>query len=303
MGSQLGIPQSVLCAKRVRKGKPIEKYPDNLALQAVWVPFHKDGSTYRVKDGDSWESVAARFFLDTKDLIRYNFMTDNPDEVNWWLRNYVGCKDVSDSGNNYMFSRCANPGIIFIPPPDHDPIDVDETEICAWGPQTAQLFLMRLIIVAATIGGNSGARIKRLVVVIYDTGYPACKNLWYYNPLSIREYVMLNTGEARRREMTRGTNGLLPFDGNGGLDREWRIYPVSDLMDDFACKFDPVEVKNRLIFTDDQMYQGWQSCVEVLANSSQGGGTAYGPSVSEFIGHVNSLSKDKTSLYWAFSSD
>jgi hypothetical protein len=113
---------------------------------------------------------------------------------------------------------------------------------------------------------------------------------------------MWDTDEARRRQMTKATGETLPFDGDAGTGRgEWRIYPVADLMDDFACRFDPGEVKNRLLYTEDQMLQGWRSLIEVMVNSSQGGGPSFGPSVSTFVGHVNSLSQDQTSLYWAFS--
>jgi hypothetical protein len=154
----------------------------------------------------------------------------------------------------------------------------------------------------ASQGGNRGDRINKLVQVIFKAGYPGCKNLWFYQALAIRAYVMKDTDEAIRRQMTRETNGLLPFDGHAGVVGEWRSHPVADLMDEFACRFDPGAVKARLLLIDDQMYQGRQSLVEVLANSSQGGGSLYGPSVSVFIGHVNSLSQDETSLYWAFSS-
>ncbi len=58
---------------------------------------------YFVKTGDNWENVAIR---DGRtyvwDLIRDNFQTDDPLEVNWYLQNFVGCT-VSKDGKNYSF--------------------------------------------------------------------------------------------------------------------------------------------------------------------------------------------------------
>ena len=281
--------------------KPIERHPHDAILPAVWYPLHAGGFTYRVRDGDSWESVGDRFFTDTKELIFYNFLTTNPDEVNWYLRSFVGCNKVSPSGNNWMFSSSARPGIIFVPPADHDPIDVDPDEVCVWTPGSAKVFLQRLMVVAMAMPGNTGDRVRKLVQVVANVGYPKCRDLWYYNPLAILEYVSFHTNEARRREMTKGTNGTYPFDGYSGVAGEWQVHPIADLLDSFACKFDADEVKRRLEWVDDQMYQGWHSMEVVLAQTSQGGGSGFGPSVSGFIGHVQYLSANDTHLYWAFS--
>jgi hypothetical protein len=58
---------------------------------------------YFVKTGDNWENIATR---DGRtfvwDLIRDNFKTDDPEEVNWYLQNFVGCT-VSKDGKNYSF--------------------------------------------------------------------------------------------------------------------------------------------------------------------------------------------------------
>lgn len=59
---------------------------------------------YVVMTGDNWEKIALR---DSRthvwDLIRDNFQTDDPEEVNWYLQNFVGCT-VSKDGKNYSFS-------------------------------------------------------------------------------------------------------------------------------------------------------------------------------------------------------
>ena len=59
---------------------------------------------YPVTTGDDWERIArldGRAFV--WDLIRDNFQTDDPEEVNWYLKHYVGCT-VSNDGKNYSFS-------------------------------------------------------------------------------------------------------------------------------------------------------------------------------------------------------
>lgn len=69
---------------------------------------------YKVSDGENWGKVAAKDgWSDVKAFIKWNFGTDNPYEVNWFLKNYVGCKLRTDDGKNYRFSSAASPGYIF----------------------------------------------------------------------------------------------------------------------------------------------------------------------------------------------
>ncbi|HEY5814495.1 MAG TPA: LysM domain-containing protein [Terrimicrobiaceae bacterium] len=67
--------------------KPLrtEKRP---AKQAPFPPA--GGIPYKVVDGDNWVSVAKKFTLDVKKLIAFNFQTNDPGEVNWYLREKVG---------------------------------------------------------------------------------------------------------------------------------------------------------------------------------------------------------------------
>jgi hypothetical protein len=58
-------------------------------------------------------SVAKKFTLDVKKLIAFNFQTNDPGEVNWYLREKVGCQ-LSD-GSNWSFSTSATPGYIYRP--------------------------------------------------------------------------------------------------------------------------------------------------------------------------------------------
>jgi hypothetical protein len=77
--------------------------------------YAKAGFPYQVKDGESWKSIAAVHELDVKYLIRFNFKTNVPEEVNWYLRHYVGCDQTTPDQHNYIFSSSAKPGIIYVP--------------------------------------------------------------------------------------------------------------------------------------------------------------------------------------------
>jgi len=59
---------------------------------------------YFVKNGDSWGNVASRDgWANPTDLCEYNFKTRVPEEINWYLKNFVGCTKSND-GKNYSFS-------------------------------------------------------------------------------------------------------------------------------------------------------------------------------------------------------
>lgn len=76
----------------------------------------KDGRPYRVKNGESWTSIANSAHIDVWKLIEFNFRTRNPDEVNWYLRRNVGCRRTTADGRNYIFSSDASPGVVYLPP-------------------------------------------------------------------------------------------------------------------------------------------------------------------------------------------
>jgi hypothetical protein len=74
-----------------------------------------------VEDGETWETVAAKFGMDVKELILANIKTLIPQEINWYLHHYVECNVPTTDGYNWRFSasarRSGNPraGVIFIP--------------------------------------------------------------------------------------------------------------------------------------------------------------------------------------------
>ncbi|HYP04752.1 MAG TPA: hypothetical protein VER03_00850 [Bryobacteraceae bacterium] len=77
-----------------------------------WGP--QGGFRYKVRFGDNWWKVAAKDgWSDPMDLVHYNFQTRNPKEVNWYLRNFVGCKYATQDGYNHIFSDHLTPGYIY----------------------------------------------------------------------------------------------------------------------------------------------------------------------------------------------
>ncbi len=82
-------------------------------------------SPYRVKDGDSWGSLAAEWGVDVWSLINFNFRTYEPTEVNYYLGEYVGCVLPTADRKNWCFSSAADPGIIYRPLEKAGPVKGD----------------------------------------------------------------------------------------------------------------------------------------------------------------------------------
>src|SRR4030095_13495887 len=109
-------------------GRPIERHP-KVTLPRGWHAMHNYGIPYKVKDKpkqEDWGTVARKFGVGVKELIWFNFLTTEPDEVTWYLNHHTGCTKVSQSGNNWMFSTDARPGIIFIPPAEDQEFTYEE---------------------------------------------------------------------------------------------------------------------------------------------------------------------------------
>ena len=69
-----------------------------------------------IKDKENWWRLADRYHRkDPWDIIKFNFATDDPKEVNWFLQELVGCTKSKD-GLNYSFSSSDKPGLVYIPP-------------------------------------------------------------------------------------------------------------------------------------------------------------------------------------------
>jgi hypothetical protein len=135
---------------------PIERTPRN-PLPVDYVP--PGGFSYRVKDGDDWRSVALKHGVDVNALVYFNFKTNNPDEVNWYLRRNVGCKKATNDNNNWRFSSDAQPGNIYLPltnPPSFT--FTRSIASLSWiDPQTG--------LPAVDMRGNPGERIQRSAIL------------------------------------------------------------------------------------------------------------------------------------------
>lgn len=69
---------------------------------------------YRVRDGDTWISIAQRDgWANALDFIEANLRTRDSGEINWYLREYIGCHVQDAKRDNYGFSSTATPGLIW----------------------------------------------------------------------------------------------------------------------------------------------------------------------------------------------
>ena len=299
--------------------EPIQRRP-NVTLPAGWHARNNYGIPYRPKDKpeqEDWHTVARKFGVGVNQLIYFNFLTTNPDEVNWYLKHHVHCTKVSPSGNNFMFS---NTGYIYIPPADDRQFTYeDEQHLCSWWWPDTENFIKQLGIVANALAKNPGTRnrggrIKKLVDVIVRVEYPYCLKLWYYNDMNISTFADIKTTGAKLREMTKATQGAYPFAGQSGLYSQsgpeerhrgfWQIHPVQELFDSFCGKpWAADKLAEALGQIDDYMWKGWHTLADVSDRlEAFGGGNAVHDMVWNFINHVRLLAKDKDHLYSAFDS-
>ena len=73
--------------------KPVERRPKDLVLPRGWHALNNYGIPYRPRDKpvqEDWHTVARKFGVDVKDLIFFSFLTNDPDEVNWYLHHHPG---------------------------------------------------------------------------------------------------------------------------------------------------------------------------------------------------------------------
>lgn len=85
-----------------------------------------DTYKYKVKNGDTWLTLGAtnHHQFGEVQLIWINFGLSPldhlyTDQVNWYLREYVGCRHSLDNGRNWAFTDDADPGYIFLPYPTY----------------------------------------------------------------------------------------------------------------------------------------------------------------------------------------
>lgn len=94
---------------------PIARYPDGTyRMPSIHLNGGRPWHRYRVKDGDTWITLAQRDgWGHAMDLIDANFGTRDYAEINWYLREYVGCQVQDAKQDNYGFSQSARPGMIW----------------------------------------------------------------------------------------------------------------------------------------------------------------------------------------------
>lgn len=78
------------------------------------------GAPHKVQTGDDWWKLAKRpeviaSGVDALGLCQFNFGTRVPAEINWYLRNKVGCVRTTADRKNYIFTSEASPGIVYLP--------------------------------------------------------------------------------------------------------------------------------------------------------------------------------------------
>ncbi len=103
--------------------KPLWRAPTTTELVEHWPPkgYMKE---VEVEDGNFW-SLGRRFGRENPwDIIIFNFGTEDPQVVNWYLHNAVGCWKSQDNANFAFDSSITNekkPGKIYIPHPGWHP--------------------------------------------------------------------------------------------------------------------------------------------------------------------------------------
>ncbi len=68
---------------------------------------------YRVRTGDTLESLAASLGCTWQEIARLNWGTDDREHVDWYLEHYVGCTERR--GDERVFSDTDQPGVIALP--------------------------------------------------------------------------------------------------------------------------------------------------------------------------------------------
>lgn len=101
-----------------KPANPIPKagYPENRVYQTIGGVTIKVGSVIRVglSGTDDWWTLGRAHHVRPWEIIYFNFNTYVPEEVNWYLREYVGCRRLGPRRRNYRFDG-ARPGLILMP--------------------------------------------------------------------------------------------------------------------------------------------------------------------------------------------
>lgn len=89
----------------------------------------RPGRPHRVDDNQDWDFVSRLFNVPVREIIANNCGPNaTPQEINWYLHHRVGCKEHKDR-KNWIFSRSADPGIIYIPPAGTVPASTQNPQV------------------------------------------------------------------------------------------------------------------------------------------------------------------------------
>lgn len=70
---------------------------------------------HKVKTNESLSGLAKANKISEQELELFNFGTTDPEEINRYLRDRVGCSQKTRDGRNYLFDSGDKPGLIYIP--------------------------------------------------------------------------------------------------------------------------------------------------------------------------------------------
>lgn len=93
---------------------PKQGFPENRVHRKMDGKWIKVGSVITIGGGENWWNLAEGHNVRPWEIIEANFETSVPEEVNWYLREYVGCTKLGPRGRNYRFEG-AKPGRILLP--------------------------------------------------------------------------------------------------------------------------------------------------------------------------------------------
>jgi hypothetical protein len=197
---------------------PLTQEPKPRPTDLIYIP--ENSEPYRVKDGDSFFSLALlpqvqAAGLSAGDLCYFNFKTRKPIEINWYLKNKLGCTKITRDGKNYVFGGSDYPGIVYLPKlgvslpiNEYPPAPADEAELSSvWVGVGIKGGSMLGIAGIETLGGyvvNTGSPLKGFAITASTT------RLGGGGGVSGGLAVIFVSGVTRASQL----NGLL----SGGLD-------------------------------------------------------------------------------------
>lgn len=77
-----------------------------------------------ISEGFSWGDVAATYSCSARDIFYFNFKTFTPEEINWYMWNYLGRTKLASDGKNLTFGvDPGNPSAKTAPPSKFKPGD------------------------------------------------------------------------------------------------------------------------------------------------------------------------------------